>query len=352
MSILTFKPQPRFRKHQNKLASFTLIVVALAFALFKTTFAANISLNNAQTVEYGQGVSQAVACSGGSNITITPAETFTNASGGGSFTFSGFTVSGVPASCYGYDLQINAFDATNNAPLPLYSGSATDVAIWDRNGTFFADSSVSGLTLTTNSTSSYTVTFTTPVSGASSTYKLGIQSSTNTISVLSTLYDVTSTTGWTRIAYVPPKSYAWNFTATTGTTITEIDLPLYQAYSMLGTSADPTVYLYDGSAAPGTQLGQFALSSTSGQVAKFVATSPISIPANGNLWIDISSNTSGFQYQYSSSAPTNTGSALTAWSQGGAWWYSSNTTSLNMPGSNFHSYVPGYYLDMRIIGTA
>jgi hypothetical protein len=121
---------------------------------------------------------------------------------------------------------------------------------------------------------------------------------------------------------------------------------------MLGTSADPTVYLYDGSAAPDTQLGQFALNSTSGQVAKFVATSPITIPANGKLWIDISSNTNGFQPLYSTSAPTNTGSALTAWSQGGAWWAYGNTTSLNMLGSYFNSYVTGYYLDMRIIGTA
>jgi hypothetical protein len=57
MSILTFKPEPRFRKYQNTLASFTLIVVALAFVLFKTTFAANISLNSAQTIQFGQGVS-------------------------------------------------------------------------------------------------------------------------------------------------------------------------------------------------------------------------------------------------------------------------------------------------------
>lgn len=181
MSILTFKPQPRFRKHQNKLASFTLIVVALAFVLVKTTFASNISLNNAQTVEYGQGVSQAVACSGGSNITITPAETFTNASGGGSFTFSGFTVSGVPASCYGYDLQINAFDDSNNSPLSLYNGSSTDVLVWDNSGTFYTASTVTGLSLTTNSTTSYTVTFTTPVANSSSTYKIGIQSSINSI---------------------------------------------------------------------------------------------------------------------------------------------------------------------------
>jgi hypothetical protein len=53
MSILTFKPEPRFRKYQNTLASFTLIVVALAFVLSKTTFAANISLNSAQTIQFG-----------------------------------------------------------------------------------------------------------------------------------------------------------------------------------------------------------------------------------------------------------------------------------------------------------
>ena len=78
MSLLSFQPAPRFKNLQNKIASVTIVGVVLAFVLVKSTFSANISLNNASAIEYGQGIAQATACSGGTNLTITPAEGFSN----------------------------------------------------------------------------------------------------------------------------------------------------------------------------------------------------------------------------------------------------------------------------------
>ena len=183
MSLLTFKPEPRFRKHQNKIAGLTVIVVAVAFLLFKTTFASSISLNNSQSVEYGQGVSQSTACSGASQITMTPTDTFTNASNAGSFTFNALTVSGIPSGCYGSDFTINAFNNSDNAQLTLYSGSANGIVVYDYNGTFYGPSTQTGLTITTNSTSSFTVAFASPVANAQNTYKLTIQSGANVVTL-------------------------------------------------------------------------------------------------------------------------------------------------------------------------
>ena len=183
MSILTFKPEPRFRKHQSKIAGLTIIVVAVTLLLFKTTFASNISLNNSQSLEYGQGVSQTVACSGANQITMTPSDIFTNASNAGSFTFNALTVSGIPTGCYGSDFTINAFNNSDSAQLALYSGSATGVVVYDYNGTFYGPSTQTGLTISTNSTSSFTVTFASPVADAQNIYKLTIQSGANVVTL-------------------------------------------------------------------------------------------------------------------------------------------------------------------------
>ncbi len=355
MSSFNFQPPSKLRTHQRTLASLTLVVVALAFALFKTTFASNISLNNSQSVEYGQGISQAVACSGGSNITVTPIDTFNNASGGGSFSFSGFTVIGVPSSCYGYDLQINAYDGTNNAPLPLYNGSSTDVVVWDTNGVFNVGTSIAGLTITTNSTSSFTVTFTSPVANAGSIYKIGVQSSSNSVIVSTLFYDVTNiVSGWSPLnSGISGVSNVWNFTATTGTQISEVDLKLNSAYTIANNSSDPTIYLYSGSSTPVTQIGILNVSSTSGAILKFTSVTPIAVPSGGVFWVDISTpnSTSSFTPLFRSSVPTNSGTAGTNWTQGGQWSKYSSVTSQGMAGSNINAYVSGYYLNARIIGS-
>ena len=172
--LLTFEKKSRFSRKWQIFGATAAVIVA--FVAFKTTLAASISLNSGISVEYGQGISQATACSGGSNITVTPADSFTNASGSGSFYFNAFTVSGVPSGCYGFDFLINAFDNSNNDPLALFNTTSTTATVWDNAGTFTVGAGMTGATVTSISTSSFRVNFTVPVLSSGTVYKLGIQS--------------------------------------------------------------------------------------------------------------------------------------------------------------------------------
>ena len=169
------------RKFPSKLLSSISLIIASVF-FFQTTFAGNITLNSNSGIEFGQGFSQTVACSGSNNLTITPNSTFANASGGGgTYNFSSVTVSGIPVSCDGAQFQINAYGNTDQSPLALYNSTTTDVIVADTSNTFRLDTRASGITLTTNSASSFTVTFDTPVATSASVFKLTVQSSTNSI---------------------------------------------------------------------------------------------------------------------------------------------------------------------------
>jgi hypothetical protein len=176
--LITFnKSSSRKRKYQ--LLSVVLMLI-VGLTAVKTTFAANISLNNGGSLEYGQGVTQATACSGATSLTLTPAETFTNASNNGAFYLSSITVTNVPSGCYGSDFVINAFDNATNTPEPLFNGTATSATIWDNNGTFQIGAGMSGATVTSLSSSSFMVSFTTPVQTSAGVYKLAIQSGVHT----------------------------------------------------------------------------------------------------------------------------------------------------------------------------
>jgi hypothetical protein len=146
----------------------------------KTTLAANISLNSGRTVEFGQAVSQAVACSGGQNVTVTPKSSFVNAANsGGTYNFSSVTVSGIPDTCNGAQFQINAYGNSSQSPLALYNSTSTNAIVADTGGTFSLDIRAAGISLTVHSSSSFTVTFDTPVATSDAVFKLTIQSTTN-----------------------------------------------------------------------------------------------------------------------------------------------------------------------------
>lgn len=177
MSILNFAPEREERKAGSWLLVFVLLFVGVGGFFLKTTLAANVSLNNGLSVEFGQGVAATTACSGSSVLTMTPNSSFTNSGGStGSFYFKSVTVSGIPSSCNGQDFNISAYDSsTGSAPLSLFNGSSTTAPIWDNGGSFqgghgFIGSSVTSLT------GSFTVTFTVPVALASNVSKLTLQS--------------------------------------------------------------------------------------------------------------------------------------------------------------------------------
>jgi len=173
--------QETTRKFPSKiLSSISLMVASLLY--FQTTFAGNITLTSGSGIEFGQGFTQTVACSGSNTLTITPNSTFANASGaGGTHNFSSVTVSGIPVSCDGSQFQINAYGNSNQSPLALYNSTTTDIIVADIGNTFKLDTRALGITLTTNSASSFTLTFDSPVATSSSVFKLTIQSGANAI---------------------------------------------------------------------------------------------------------------------------------------------------------------------------
>lgn len=187
MEILKFdggKPS----KNRNKLV--TVIAGAFLVAAVGSTFAANITINTNNSLEYGQGLTQAAACDPG--LTITPSNRFTNSSNGGTFYLETITVTDTASvttsttvglgNCKGKTLRLRAYGDSGSA-LTLTAGSTPtycDIAIADPG---FASSLVQASV--TNSDCAGTITklakgfalgFTTPSLNASSIYKLTIES--------------------------------------------------------------------------------------------------------------------------------------------------------------------------------
>jgi hypothetical protein len=171
--------RPAVKPKNNR--SFLSVVMLIVAGLFlSNTFAANISLTNGGGVEFGQGISMTTACSGSQALTVTPFSSFINTSGAGSFYFSSIKVTNIPSSCNGTKFQFNAFTETGTAPLALYNTSSVDAIVGNNAGTFEAMGVTSGISVTTISSTSFSVTFTSPVALASNVSRLTIQSASAT----------------------------------------------------------------------------------------------------------------------------------------------------------------------------
>ena len=166
------------KKFSSLLALVLFAVVGTFFV--QNTLASNISLNTGAPIEFGQGITQTVACSGASNLTITPSATFTNAAGAGAFKFSSITVSGIPSGCYGSDFTINAYDNSSDTPLTLFNSTSTNAVIYNNAGTFELGVGSTGMSVTSGS-ETFTATFTAPVALSSSIFKITIQSGKHTL---------------------------------------------------------------------------------------------------------------------------------------------------------------------------
>ena len=121
------EPVPTKNKKKNRnLKIFLGIGALIAIPAIGSTLAANISVN-AGSVQFGQGISQAVACD--SNVTITPVNQFSNAQTAGSFNLDTITVSGIANACSGFKFSLKAFGDTSSTPLTISSGGAITNAI-------------------------------------------------------------------------------------------------------------------------------------------------------------------------------------------------------------------------------
>ena len=153
-----------------------ILLVVMGGSFVKSTLAANITLSSGRSIEFGQSVSQAVACSGSQDVTVTPNSTFVNATNGtGTHSLGSITVSNIPSSCNGVDFILNAYDATSSTPLALFNSTSTDAVVWNKAGTFRVGSGGTGMSVSSSS-GKFTVTFTNPVALSSSVFKVTIQS--------------------------------------------------------------------------------------------------------------------------------------------------------------------------------
>ena len=172
-------PTPQIPK--NKLPSkfiTTGVLILGSILFFQGTFAGNISLNSGNGVEFGQGVSQTVACSGNTDLTLTPRSSFTNGSPGAHY-LNSVTVSNIPTSCYGVDFTISAYNDSSGTPLALFNTSSTAAVIYNNAGAFSRGLGSTGMTVA-SSTGTFTATFTVPVAQSSDVFKLTIQSGAHT----------------------------------------------------------------------------------------------------------------------------------------------------------------------------
>ena len=172
-------PTPQIPK--NKLPSkfiTTGVLILGSILFFQGTFAGNVSLNSGSGVEFGQGVSQAVACSGNTDLTLTPRSSFTNGSPGAHY-LNSVTVSNIPTSCYGADFTISAYNDSSGTPLALFNTSSTAAVIYNNAGTFSRGIGSTGMTVESG-TATFTATFTVPVAQSSDVFKLTIQSGAHT----------------------------------------------------------------------------------------------------------------------------------------------------------------------------
>ena len=169
---------PVQRKFSSILA-FLLLLVGGTY-LVQTTLAANISLNTGVPVEFGQGVTATTACSGATNLTITPNSSFVNVSGGGAHYFSSVTVSNIPSNCNGKDFIINAYGNSGSSPIALFNSTSTSAVVYNNAGTFeLGIGTTTGASITSGS-GTFTVTFSSPVATSGSVFKVTLQSGVHT----------------------------------------------------------------------------------------------------------------------------------------------------------------------------
>ena len=183
-------------KVRSKVLSTAALIVGSIF-FFQSTLAGNISLNSGRGIEFGQSVSQAVACSGDTNLTLTPRSTFINGSPGAHYLQS-VTVSNIPTSCYGVDFTINAYGDSSSTPLALFNSTSTDAVVYNNNGTFQKGKGSTGLTVSSGS-GTFTITFTDPVAQSSSVFKLTIRSGIDQTSWVARTS--AADLGWDSVAY-------------------------------------------------------------------------------------------------------------------------------------------------------
>jgi hypothetical protein len=122
MEILNFEGNGSNRSPKKRARIATFIGGAFLLAAVGSTFAANITINTNNSIEYAQGLTQAAACN--PSLLIQPANRFVNSAGGGSFVLETITVRDTTTAtaagiglgnCNGKTIRIAAYGDTGGA---------------------------------------------------------------------------------------------------------------------------------------------------------------------------------------------------------------------------------------------
>ena len=103
-------------RQSNRFLTRAVVVFAVVTSSFfvQSTLAGNISLNSSSSVEFGQGTTQLLACSGSTAVVVSPIASFANSSQSGAFNLSGIKISNIPQSCFGSQLSIQVYPSASD----------------------------------------------------------------------------------------------------------------------------------------------------------------------------------------------------------------------------------------------
>lgn len=314
---------PARRKFKLPKHGTSLFAIAVgAYLLLGNTLAANITLNSSSRTEFGQGVQITVACAGNNTITVTPRSTFVNASGAGAFYLGSVVLSGIPSSCYGVKFVLNVYNNSSNTPLDLFGNSQADAIFVDDNGTFSALTGGNGMTVTTNSSTSTTLTFDTPIALSSNTMKITLQSMPYS-AVTSTLCDdYLASTSNTTIA-VSGGTCVVSFTSSTNTFTAPTGVKSIEVLVVAGGGGGGGG-AFGGGGGAGGLFYDATYSTTPGQQYS------ISVGAGGNGGVNSLGTTSGYADNSGKNGSNSVFGSLTAIGGGGGGGYVT-------PSANYHT---------------
>jgi hypothetical protein len=172
-------------KHQvslnSKLLKFSPIALLIGVAVFflPTTVGGNITLSSGRTIEYGQGSNLAVACSGSSNVAVTPSSYFVNsANGSGTHYLKSIEVANIPTDCDGDDFVVEVYDNSSSSPLNIFNTSSKQAIVWYKDGVFRIGSATAGASIQ-SAAGAFTLSFDTPTATSASSVKIALQTKTH-----------------------------------------------------------------------------------------------------------------------------------------------------------------------------
>lgn len=126
MEILSFEGGAQASRKKRSLGLVVGAAMVAGVMALGTTLASSVTIGSG-AITFGQGLVAATACD--SDITITPAASFTNETGSaGTFKLGTITLSGIDDDCDGKRFIIKAYNGTAGSAALSLNGSATSIS--------------------------------------------------------------------------------------------------------------------------------------------------------------------------------------------------------------------------------